>query len=61
MNLSGHASWYNGTKQDLIQEIQTAVSNPTWGAGVKANMDNMTHIVIENSTGIHTIEKALWQ
>lgn len=47
--------------QDIIQEIQTAISNPTWGAGVKANMDNMTLIVIENSTGIHTIEKALWQ
>ncbi len=57
---SGNAVWNSANKQGLIQEIQKVTNDYPWSAGVKAKMDNMTHIVIENSTGIHTIEKALW-
>lgn len=50
--------WFNSKKQDIIQNLKNARSTyPT----IKIEMDNMTHLIIENSTGVHKIEKALWQ
>lgn len=55
---AANSIWLNATKEVLIQNIKQArLQYPE----IITKMDNMTHIIIENATGTHVIEKSLWQ
>lgn len=55
---SGNSIWFEANKQELINRLkQGRIDYPE----IVSGMDNMTHLIIENSTGVHTIQKALWQ
>ena len=53
-------TWYNATKEELIGEIKKIIIHPNAGDNYINKLNNMTHLTIENATGIHTIERALW-
>jgi hypothetical protein len=61
IEIGGNDIWRNATKMELIENLKSAILNPDWGASLKLNMDNMTHLIIENATGKHVIERASWQ
>lgn len=50
--------WYYADKETLISSLNEVREK---FPAVRSGMDNMTKLIIENETGVHTIERALWQ
>ncbi len=54
----GNSTWLNANRTELINNLKQA---RTQYPEIISDMDNMTKLTIENATGVHTIERSLWQ